>query len=182
MIESHVDFTTRMEQRFPGLFGQGQYGGFDIEPGWRTLVQTLCHSIECHTESVARDHDLALRTHAAKQQGYDAVLALCARGSTQPSQWDQQRADEIWAEPHTDSVPDAMQPVTILQVKEKFGTLRFYYQGGDQFVRGAVWVTEGMSAHVCETCGAPGSRGGTGWIRTLCPTHRAQHDAQRAQS
>jgi hypothetical protein len=66
--------------------------------------------------------------------------------------------------------------VTLDQVKEKFGTLRFYYTGGDDVVHGMVRVAEGMSAVTCETCGAPGIRGGDGWIKTSCSLHRDNDD------
>ena len=58
--------------------------------------------------------------------------------------------------------------VEATQVKEKYGTLRFYYQGGDDFIEGLVWMAEGMSGRICEECGAPGKPDDGGWIRTLC--------------
>jgi hypothetical protein len=61
--------------------------------------------------------------------------------------------------------------VTLDQVKEKFGTLRFYYSGGDDTVRGMVRMAESMSAVTCEECGNPGKQVGGGWITTLCKTH-----------
>lgn len=60
------------------------------------------------------------------------------------------------------------------QVKEKFGTLRFYYSGGDDYVRGIVSMAEAMSANTCETCGAPGKQRTGGWIKTLCNEHEAE--------
>ena len=62
--------------------------------------------------------------------------------------------------------------VTLDQVKEKFGTLRFYYTGGDDVIDGMVRMAESMSAVTCEECGHPGTTGGQGWISTLCETHR----------
>jgi hypothetical protein len=62
--------------------------------------------------------------------------------------------------------------VTLDQVKEKFGTLRFYYQGGDDEISGMVRMAESMSSVTCEQCGNPGTTGGQGWITTLCETHR----------
>ena len=62
--------------------------------------------------------------------------------------------------------------VTLDQVKEKFGTLRFYYTGGDDYISGLVAMAESMSAVTCEQCGNPGTTGGQGWISTLCETHR----------
>ena len=61
--------------------------------------------------------------------------------------------------------------VTLDQVKEKFGTLRFYYSGGDDEISGMVRMAESMSSVVCEECGAPGQRRGGGWIYTACDTH-----------
>ena len=68
--------------------------------------------------------------------------------------------------------------VTVAQIKEKFGGLRFYYDGGDEYISGLVSMAESWASASCEICGAPGSSGGKGWIKTLCPTHRAESDAQ----
>jgi hypothetical protein len=57
------------------------------------------------------------------------------------------------------------------QVKEKFGTLRFYYSGGNEYIRGLVTMAESMSGVTCEECGTPGKQRGGGWIRTLCDEH-----------
>jgi hypothetical protein len=66
--------------------------------------------------------------------------------------------------------------VTLDQVKEKFGTLRFYYTGGDEYISGMVRMAESMSGVTCEGCGAQtktkwptGKNGGIGgWVRTEC--------------
>ena len=71
--------------------------------------------------------------------------------------------------------------VTVEQIKEKFGGLRFYYQGGDDYVSGLVSMAESWAGASCETCGAPGERGGTGWITTLCAIHRVEREAARAE-
>jgi len=61
--------------------------------------------------------------------------------------------------------------VTVDQVKEKFGTLRFYYTGGDDYIDGLVSMAEAMSGVTCEVCGNPGSTLGRGWLTTLCEKH-----------
>lgn len=61
--------------------------------------------------------------------------------------------------------------VVVSQVKEKFGGLRFYYAGGDDYIYGLVAMAEGIASCTCETCGAPGKLLRTGWIRVLCETH-----------
>tara|TARA_R110000751_G_scaffold212149_2_gene315583 strand:+ start:308 stop:793 length:486 start_codon:yes stop_codon:yes gene_type:complete len=54
------------------------------------------------------------------------------------------------------------------QVKEKYGGLRFYYDGGDELIRGMVRMAEGLSYCTCENCGSPGTQNDKGWISTLC--------------
>ena len=55
------------------------------------------------------------------------------------------------------------------QIKEKFGTLNFYYDGGNSEIDGMVRFAENMSAGVCEFCGSTENIGGTkGWISIIC--------------
>lgn len=70
--------------------------------------------------------------------------------------------------------------VEVGQVKEKFGTLRFYYIGGDDIIDGMVRMAESMSAVTCEECGAPGKTSGRGWLVTLCDEHAAVREAAYA--
>jgi hypothetical protein len=74
-----------------------------------------------------------------------------------------------------------VEQVVVEQIKEKFGGLRFYYTGGDDKIQGMVRMAESWAEHACETCGALGTSGGRGWIKTLCPTHRAEEDARYAE-
>lgn len=59
-------------------------------------------------------------------------------------------------------------PVTFDQVKEKFGGLRIYFSGGDDYVRGMVSMSESFSYKICEVCGERGKPNKSGWIHTLC--------------
>jgi len=68
--------------------------------------------------------------------------------------------------------------VVATQVKEKFGTLRFYYDGGDDVIDGMVRMAESWSAVACEECGTPGTQNSRGWIKTLCETHRREREDQ----
>lgn len=66
---------------------------------------------------------------------------------------------------------DGCPPVVIEQIKEKFGGLRFYYQGGNDMIDGMVRMAESWAARHCEVCGKPGKSRDGGWIRTLCDEH-----------
>lgn len=63
-------------------------------------------------------------------------------------------------------------PVKFDQIKEKYGTLRIYYSGGDDYVSGLISMAEAISAKTCEVCGNKGRSNKSGWITTLCEAHR----------
>jgi hypothetical protein len=65
-------------------------------------------------------------------------------------------------------------PVKAVQIKEKFGGLRFYVSGGDEFDRGVIFTAEAMSRKICETCGQKGKTRDDGWMITLCDEHAEQ--------
>lgn len=60
------------------------------------------------------------------------------------------------------------------QVKEKFGTLRFYCSGKNlpedtwAEISGAVSMAEMMSAEICDSCGNRGQMRGPGWLSVKC--------------
>lgn len=58
----------------------------------------------------------------------------------------------------------------VIQVKEKFGTLRFYTSPTPDVIHYLCEFAEAMSSHICESCGMPGKPNDRGWIRTLCQT------------
>jgi hypothetical protein len=71
-----------------------------------------------------------------------------------------------------------VEQVIAVQVKEKFGGLRFYYDGGDEKIQGMVRMAESWASHTCEECGQSGKHRSGGWIRTLCDTHEAERQAK----
>lgn len=58
------------------------------------------------------------------------------------------------------------------QVKEKYGGLRLYFSGGDDYVEGLVSMAEAMSYKTCEICGNKGEANKGGWINVRCEAHR----------
>jgi len=59
----------------------------------------------------------------------------------------------------------------VKQVKEKFGSLRFYIQGGNDAVRERIAQAEYSASKTCEVCGEPGHLRPGGYWRTLCDKH-----------
>ena len=59
--------------------------------------------------------------------------------------------------------------VTCTQMKEKFGGLRFYVDGGDDHTDGMIYMAECLCDKTCQECGSEKNIGHTkGWIATLC--------------
>ena len=60
----------------------------------------------------------------------------------------------------------------VMQVKEKFGTLRFYVQHANEKIHKLIKESEEKSHSMCEMCGEPGEiRKREFWLKTLCGKH-----------
>jgi len=69
------------------------------------------------------------------------------------------------------------------QVKEKFGTLRFYMTSETDAMEEAIRVAEEKSAVTCEVCGGPGNRDrDAGWIKTLCDSCDSARNKEREET
>ena len=64
------------------------------------------------------------------------------------------------------------QNLEVVQIKEKFGGLRFYINGGSNEVYELIHQYENKSLEICEVCGNAGAyRSDLGWKSTLCQKH-----------
>jgi hypothetical protein len=71
--------------------------------------------------------------------------------------------------------------ITVAQIKEKLGTLRFYVDFNQResedylerwhLISNLIAETERQSAITCETCGKEAVPRSGGWIQTLCDEH-----------
>lgn len=66
-----------------------------------------------------------------------------------------------------------MPPVELRDIKEKFGTLRVYTQGGNELSTILEAFVEDLSGYYCEDCGKLATMGSKqGWFRTTCADHK----------
>jgi len=156
--------------------------GFDHDDGWYNIINQLCGNIQHHIDWTRERRARALRYNRAlkralkgdktdllmfftfnKENRKNKVFSTYAIESVE-----QEVSREV---PEYRHVPEACPQVVADQIKEKFGTLRFYYHGGDDMVDGMVRMAESMSGVTCETCGNPGQMRNGGWVRTLCDKH-----------
>ncbi len=65
-------------------------------------------------------------------------------------------------------------PFQVVQVKEKYGGLRFYSNSGTDEIFALIDTAEEKSTEICEICGEPGEARGHGWIMTRCDKHEKE--------
>lgn len=101
---------------------------------------------------------------------YDIIDAACL---TIQNHVDWKRRTEPFAKMSSDDFDQLHQPYAV-QVKEKWGGLRFYVDNCDEHTRGVLSMAESMSFRICEVCGSPGKKRSGGWIKTLCDIHASE--------
>ena len=155
--------------------------GFDHGSGWFNIIDKLCANIQGHIDWSEKCFE--------RDTEYNQMIEDCKSGNWVRFEeyykgWNldtvQKRRAEIVNEKHREVTKPCPQ-VVAEQVKEKFGTLRFYYRGGDDYIDGVVSMAESMSAVTCDVCSGPAKTGGQGWITTRCESCKEQLEKQRAE-
>ena len=159
--------------RFSSLQTTAMCWGFDCGDGWFPILNTGCNLIQSHI-------DLEIKAQS-QAQAYNAVLEEAIRqNSTKPlEEWHGGTPSKYlfqWWKTAIENkdfrkVTEPPAQLVAVQVKEKFGTLRFYYDGGDSYCRGVVAMMEDMTYHTCEVCGSPGKVLNNGWVSVRCDKH-----------
>jgi hypothetical protein len=133
--------------------------GLECGDGWYNIIDVLC--------------GLLTSEYRQAQSRYDFI-----KDKVDQPQWEgskkiitQEQIDEAKAklDEETLKVPVAV------QVKEKFGGLRFYVQAATDKHYSYISFAESMSYRTCEECGNPGKTYTDGWHMTLCDIHAAMN-------
>ena len=156
--------------------------GFDCSNGWFNIIDTMCRNMQSHIDQSRKSRARALRYNRAVSRAMkgDTIPLIkyytFGKGINSQTYAENSVKQEISNGLKLRDVPTACSQVVATQVKEKFGTLRFYYYGGDDYCRGVEAMAESMSAKTCEDCSNHGKLLTQGWFRTLCETHaKEQH-------
>lgn len=104
---------------------------------------------------------------------YNLIDRMCNLIQHHIDEQNKRRELLIESNPYDIQVPDLVEQVVAAQVKEKYGTLRFYYDGGDNYIRGVVNMAETMSGATCDVCGNAGKMNKRGWVSVRCREHTA---------
>ena len=130
-----------------------------IGDGWFDIIDLLCNNIQYHIDNTVRQRQYAIEWNKdVNDPDYDWSV----------------KASYIKREER--EVPELVEQVVATQIKEKFGTLRFYYDGGDDYIHGLDSMAASMTSRICEECGKPGKIREGGWLKTLCDEHAQERE------
>jgi hypothetical protein len=174
----YEEFEKHMAEKYPRYFGEGKrYGGFAIGEGWYEVIEKLVGEIDHYTKWRRNLRANDLRKQRAKDKGMDALIQFMAGKKHTPTEWDIERAEDAMEEDLR--ITPKVNWIHVEQIKEKFGGLRFYYQGGNDEISGMVRMAELWAGRTCEKCGNKGERRSGGWIRTLCDKHESLYQVSK---
>ena len=158
----------KLFSKYPKIFKDLEY--IECGDGWYTIIDTLCHSIQGHLNQEEMERIYNTEHNERVQAALDGNLQPLRDffyHQSNPDRWAVCSMKEGFVE-----VKDPIEQVVVRQVKEKFGGLRFYTEGGDEYIQGMIYMAEHLSISTCEVCGKPGRRGRKGsQIVTLCEEH-----------
>lgn len=176
-------------ERYPKLFAQrgksmqetAMCWGFECGDGWYNIIDKLCANIQSHIDNHNRGRQFSLE--------YNQMVEQVQRGDTELFNarykgYKEEFKEKILRDIQEgkinlkQDIEDEFPQVEVIQIKEKFGTMRFYTNVGDSYIYGALAMAESMSAVTCETCGAPGKLFTYGWWHVACDAHRTQDDIE----
>ena len=153
--------------------------GFDCSDGWFNIIDQFCRQAQWHIDQGNRDRQKTIVFNTALEQAINGNVDVLRDYYTKlfgdKDHIEKYVQEDIKNKQYRD-VREEISQIVAVQVKEKFGTLRFYYDGGDRFIDGLESMAESMSAVTCEVCGSPGKLVGGGWVRTLCKTHAEEQN------
>lgn len=174
-------------EKYPKIFAQRNGSpsetcmcwGFACGDGWYNIIDRLCGLIQWRIDQRIDEIERITKYHTMRASALAGDWTLFNQyhdGMTE-SYVERERKSILGPLPKRwEKIPEPIPQVVAVQVKEKFGGLRFYVDGGDEVTHAYITMAESMSGVTCEACGAPGKTGGRGWIRTLCVKHSVEDD------
>ena len=128
--------------------------GFSCGDGWYNILDVLCGMLTSEYRQAKSRYEYYLETGVGNPLW----------GTKTVTQEDIDKAKAKMDE-EAEKVPVAV------QVKEKFGGLRFYVDRATEKHYDYINFAENMSYRTCEVCGSPGKVYTDGWHQVLCDTH-----------
>ena len=139
--------------------------GFECGDGWYNIIDILCGKLTSEYRSAKGQYEyikdkVNQPTYGFKDNG-DPVGKIITQ--------------ELIDERKAKMDEEALKVPVAVQIKEKFGGLRFYVHAATDKHYNYISFAESMSYRTCEECGAPGKTYTDGWHKTLCDIHAEMH-------
>ena len=138
--------------------------GFCCGDGWFDIINTLSAQL-CADWLVAKQ-----KYNQLAQQLGKLKFPECDPAAT----WNPIVTEELVAAARADMDAAADKVPQVVQVKEKFGSLRFYATKCNDVQSAAIEFAEQLTLKTCEVCGARGKVMERGWIKVRCKTHQGE--------
>lgn len=138
--------------------------GFECGDGWYSILRTLCH--------------LLTRKYYYVRSEVDYIKILLDRPDK--SKWTPWMTtyytNELLERKILNLEEERAKVPVAVQVKEKYGTLRFYVTAATDEQHAYISFAEEMSGTTCETCGTTkGVYQTDGWVQTTCDVCNKDH-------
>ncbi len=164
------DLEKKLYEKYPLIFAEKDlpaekscmHWGIECGDGWYNLIDQLCAYIQGHCNQYKYHHNLNwLGKKLVKTKRFKNRIKWRIPPET--------RNTSIFYKLIYNKKICGCGQLVAEQVKEKFGSLRFYSRGGDNFTAGAISFAESMSETYCEGCGGLSSViSDGGWYSTMC--------------
>jgi hypothetical protein len=145
--------------------------GLEVGDGWFNIMNRACSLVQSYIDQKRAQRLSAIKFNRALKQALEKnnKLPLIKHYTIGGNvEWAERQVERDLSRPLYRPVPETVNQVVATQVKEKFGTLRFYYNGGDDYCDGVIHMAESMTGCTCEECGKPGRSNTSGWIKVRC--------------
>lgn len=176
------DFPKIFKDRHASMQVTAMCWGLSVGDGWYSIIRNACRMVQHHINNSRYQRARALKYNRALRRALDGDLNGLKHYHTYNgtlSDWGLKRVQDDVKSANYMVVREACPQLVAIQVKEKFGTLRFYYRGGDEYCSGVISMAEAMTSSTCEECGDVGKSMSDGWVRVLCNTHGEEWLAHR---
>ena len=145
--------------------------GFECGDGWYNIIDTLCGMIQRRIDYHNKQREKAIMFNQMLEDCSHGDFRLFNEYYSWASDTYRKNQIELIKDEKPKEITEPMGQVVAVQVKEKFGGLRFYVNGATEEMYNFISFAESMSYKTCEVCGSPGKTYTDGWHQTLCDIH-----------
>jgi len=127
--------------------------GLECGSGWFQIIWDLSEKLEKLILNIAETCSMCGNTEDNHNYDQNGIVKFCHDKTDKLQEFSSWRPDNLPA---------------VSQVKEKYGTLRFYMTHSFDEIEDLISEAETKSETTCEECGKPGNLSGDYWIKVRC--------------